>query len=290
MGPRQCLARPALTSEAVAISGTAMEGQTLAAKVTNNDPIAAISDQWQHENGGAWVSLASATASTFTVGVSQEAEVLRAVATAVDGATTLSATSLATAAVKAAAPVLTIANNSLSVTAGGTVALGVSVTAPEAGDTVNVNIAGLPSYETITDASGGKIFSGSSVTLSAAEVDSGLTLSSSYTGADHPVATLAWTASNGANSAILTTTASQTLSVTDPPSQVSALTADVHSAALELLMQHTSAGFNNLSNHGTGGNRVLLGVGMEERGRSPVANRQQPDCLTASSRRFPVAV
>jgi hypothetical protein len=157
MGPRQCLARPALTSEAVAISGTAMEGQTLAAKVTNNDPIAAISDQWQHENGGAWVSLASATASTFTVGVSQEAEVLRAVATAVDGATTLSATSLATAAVKAAAPVLTIANNnSLSVTAGGTVALGVSVTAPEAGDTVNVNIAGLPSYETITDALGGK--------------------------------------------------------------------------------------------------------------------------------------
>jgi hypothetical protein len=119
------------------------------------------------------------------------------------------------------------------------------------------------------------------VTLSAAEVNSGLTLSSSYTGADHPVATLAWTASNGANSAILTTTGSQTLSVTDPPSQVSALTADVHSAALELLMQHISAGFNNLSNHGTGGNHVLLGVGME-RGRSPVPNRQQPDCLTAS--------
>jgi hypothetical protein len=97
------------------------------------------------------------------------------------------------------------------------------------------------------------------VTLSAAEVNSGLTLSSSYTGADHPVATLAWTASNGANSAILTTTGSQTLSVTDPPSQVSALTADVHSAALELLMQHISAGFNNLSNHGIGGNHVLLG-------------------------------
>ena len=209
---------------------------------------------------------------------------LRVVAKAVDVATTLSATaSSATTVVKAAAPVLTIANNSLSVTAGGNVALGVSVTVPEVGDTVNVSIAGLPSYETITDALDSKIFAGSSVTLTAAEVNSGLTLSSSYTGAGHPIATLTLTATNGASSAASATSTSQTLSVTDPPSQVGAsdsldlakilldsnmavsywaqstgtggLTAShgVHSAALELLIQHTSAGFNNLSDHGAGG-------------------------------------
>ncbi len=207
---------------AVAISGTAEEGQTLTAKVTDNDANATISYQWQYENGSTWMNIAGATASTFTAGVPQEGEMLGVVATAVDGATTLSETSSATTAVKAAAPVLTIANKSLSVTAGGNVAMGLSVTVPKAGDTVNVNIAGLPSYATITDALDSKTFTGSSMTLTAAQVDSELTLSSTYAGAGHPVATLTLTATNGASSAALTTTASQTLSVTDPPSQVSA--------------------------------------------------------------------
>ena len=143
---------PTLTSRtAVAISGTAAEGQGLTAKVSDSDPNATISYQWQYENGSKWTNIVGATASTFTVGVPQEGEMLRVVATAADGATTLSATSSATTVVKAAAPVLTIANNSLSVTADGNVALGVSVTVPEVGDTLNVSIAGLPSYETITD-------------------------------------------------------------------------------------------------------------------------------------------
>ena len=203
------LTLPTLTSETVAITGTAAEGQTLTAKVTDNDPNATISYQWQYQNGSTWTNIAGATAATLTMGVPQEGEMLRVVATAVDGATTLSAASSATTAIKAAAPVLTIAKTSLSVTAGSNVALGVSVTVPEAGDTVNVNIAGLPSYETITDALDGKMFSGSSVTLTAAEVNSGLTLKSSYTGTSHPVATLALKATNGASSAALTTTASQ---------------------------------------------------------------------------------
>ena len=62
--------------------------------------------------------------------MAQEGEPLRVVAKAVDGAATLSKTSAATAAVKAAAPVLTIADNSLTVTAGGQVPLGVRVTVP----------------------------------------------------------------------------------------------------------------------------------------------------------------
>ncbi|MGH9205421.1 MAG: hypothetical protein ACRD1G_02505, partial [Acidimicrobiales bacterium] len=274
----------ALTSETVAINGAATEGQTLTAKVTDNDPSAKISYQWQYENGSTWTNIVGATASTFTVGVPQEGEMLRVVGTAVDGATTLSEASSATTAVKAATPVLTIANNSLSVTAGGNVAMGVSVTTPEAGDTVNVKIAGLPSYEAITDALDGKMFTGSSMTLTAAEVDSGLSLNSSYTGAGHPVATLTLSATNGASSAALTTTASQTLTVTDPPSEVSAsdsqdlvkilfdsnaaasyweqsartsggLTGSdsLHTAALELLMQPAAVGFNTSSEYGGGG-------------------------------------
>jgi hypothetical protein len=245
------LVLPALTSETVVISGTPTEGQTLTANVTDNDPNATINYQWQYENGSTWTNIAGATASTFTVGVAQEGEMLRAVATAAD-ATTLSANSSATAAVKATAPVLTIANNAPTVTAGGGVAMGVSVTVPQAGDMVNVYIAGLPSYETIVDALDGMTFAGSSVTLTAAEVDSGLTLNSSYTGTGHPVAALTLTATNGASSAALTTTASQTLSVTDPPRPT--VSDAIDTAAFELLIQHASAGFNNLSGHGGGPN------------------------------------
>jgi hypothetical protein len=277
------LVLPALTSETVAINGATAEGQALAAKVTDNDTNATLSYQWQYENGSKWTNIVGATASTFTVGVPQEGEMLRVVATAADGATTLSATSSATTAVKAAAPVLTIANNSLSVTAGGNVALGVSVAVPEAGDMVNVSIAGLPSYETITDGLDSKVFAGTAVTLTGAEVDSGLSLNSSYTGTGHPVAILTLTATNGASSAALTTTTSKTLTVTDPPSQVSASdsldlanilltnqTAFSHweqsvgtggglaggrpnTAAFDLLMQHEIAGFSNLTGDGASG-------------------------------------
>ena len=66
---------------------------------------------------------------------------------------------------------------------------------------MNVKIAGLPSYETITDTLDGKTFKGSSISLTAAEVNSGLTLKSNYTGTGHPVATLTLTATNGASSA-----------------------------------------------------------------------------------------
>ncbi len=273
----------ALTSETVAITGTAAEGQKLTANASANDPNATISYQWQYENGSTWNNIAGAAASTFTPGVSQEGETLRVVATAVDGATTISNASSATTAVKAAAPVLTIANNSLSVTAGGHVPLGVSVRVPETGDTVKVKIAGLPSYETITDALDGKTFRGSSVTLTAAQVDSGLTLKSSYTGTGHPVATLTLTATNGASSAALTTTAAQTLTVTDPPASVAVSDsldlakilfgsnttlgysangagafggptgANVASPnSLGLLAQYAAAGFNNSGDHGAG--------------------------------------
>jgi hypothetical protein len=64
----------------------------------------------QYENGPTWTNISGATDSTFNLGAPQEGEMLRVAATPTDGATTLSASSPNTAAVKAAAPVLTIAN------------------------------------------------------------------------------------------------------------------------------------------------------------------------------------
>src|SRR5215472_238772 len=69
------------------------------------------------------------------------------------------------------APVLTVANNALTVNAGGSVALPITV-APGAGHGTSVTIAGLTSYESVTDQLDHKIFTGDSITLSSAEVNS----------------------------------------------------------------------------------------------------------------------
>ena len=92
----------------------------------------------------------------------------------------------------------------------------VEVTPADADDVVSVSISGLTSYETITDNLDQTIFSGGSITLSAAEVNSGLTLHSSYGGTGHPVNNLIVTASN-TTSGEAASPASQTIVVTDPP-------------------------------------------------------------------------
>jgi hypothetical protein len=115
-----------------------------------------------------------------------------------------------------AAPTITIAHASLTVAKhGGTVALGISETAPSGATDVTAKITGLPSYETIKDKLDGKTFSGSSITLSEAEVDSGLTLTSNYRGSGHPVATLTVTGSDLVGG-VAATSAPQSIKVTDP--------------------------------------------------------------------------
>jgi hypothetical protein len=89
------------------------------------------------------------------------------------------------------------------------------VSAPNAGDNVTVNITGLPRYETITDNLDHKTFSGSSVTLTADEVNSGLTLTSNYHGHGRPTATLTVTATD--NTGTPMTSAAQSITVVDPP-------------------------------------------------------------------------
>jgi hypothetical protein len=89
------------------------------------------------------------------------------------------------------------------------------VSVPHTGDNVTVNISGLPKYETITDNLDHNTFRGRSVTLTAAEVNSGLTLRNSYGGSGHPTATLTVTATDHTGTPV--TSAAQTITVVDPP-------------------------------------------------------------------------
>ena len=114
------------------------------------------------------------------------------------------------------APTLTVANQSLRVSPGGHVSLGLGVSVPNVTDNMTVNISGLPNYETITDNLDHKTFSGSSVTLTPAEVNSGLSLNSSYRGQGQPTATLTVTATDHTDTPAMTS-AAKTIMVTDPP-------------------------------------------------------------------------
>jgi hypothetical protein len=120
------------------------------------------------------------------------------------------------------APTLTVDNHSLSVSPGGEVSLGIGVNVPQAGDNVTVNISGLPRYENVTDNLDHKTFSGSSTTLTADEVNSGLMLTSHYRGHGQPTATLTITA-NDANGTPVTS-AAQTIVVKDPPASTGSTT------------------------------------------------------------------
>jgi beta-glucanase (GH16 family) len=135
-------------------------------------------------------------------------------------------------------PTLSAQNSSLSVSPGGQVDLGLSVTTPDMGDT-SVTITGLPKYELITDNFDNKTFSGRSVTLTAEEVDSGLTLHSYYHGHGTPVATLTATATDSLSGR---SSASKTITVTDPPAQ--------WNQSFALLSQHMASGFDSKTNHG----------------------------------------
>jgi len=96
------------------------------------------------------------------------------------------------------------------------VGLGISVTPANPGDNATVTISGLAAYETITDALDHITFSGNANTLSAAEVNSGLTLNSTYTSSGQPVNTLTVTA--GVTTAAGTAnSAAKAITVTDPP-------------------------------------------------------------------------
>lgn len=115
-------------------------------------------------------------------------------------------------------PVLTVADDSLWVAGrGGTVDLGTKVTTTDSNDRVALHITGLPNYESITDTLDGQTFRGRDITLTAAQVNSGLTLTSTYRGGGHPVAELTLTATaTDPSTGAVATASPQTITVTDP--------------------------------------------------------------------------
>jgi hypothetical protein len=108
------------------------------------------------------------------------------------------------------------AADTVTVDSPGSVALPVNLTQFGQKHAASVTITGLTDYESITDNADNQVFTGNSVTLSAEEVKSGLTLWSNYTGTGHPVNDLALTATGSFHGATYTS-APTTIKVIDPP-------------------------------------------------------------------------
>ncbi|MGY4615488.1 hypothetical protein ACVWZ4_000715 [Bradyrhizobium sp. USDA 4472] len=127
-------------------------------------------------------------------------------------------------------PILTIADSSLAVAGrGGKVDLGTKVTTTDSNDHVTVNISGLPRYASITDRLDGQAFRGNNITLTAAQVDSGLELTSYYRGGGHPVGTLTLTASaKDPSTGAVSTASPQIITMTDPRPAALATTTSYH--------------------------------------------------------------
>ena len=234
----------------VTLSSTAQEGQILTATAVASSSDSTITYQWQSLSGSTWSNIAGATAATYKVAETNEGHQLRVVATSTDSdGTGATANSVATAAVTDVPAPLTISNNSITVAAGGSVPLPIKVGTSDGDDTVTVTITGLTSYETVTDGLDPNVFSGSSITLTAAEVNSGLTLSSSYTGTDHPVNVLNVT-SNIITSGEAVTSPVQTITVTDPPAATTTSIQDQPSLApAGVAGEAINLGLTNPTNH-----------------------------------------
>jgi hypothetical protein len=221
---------PTLTTPT--ITGTAQDGSTLTASaVAGEDEVPTY--QWFSSADGYTTPIGSG--STYTIQDSNEGFSIKVVATVRnETGATISKTSAATAVVSEPAPALTIANTSLTLPKGGTVGLGISVQAFDGDDNAQVSIKGIASYEYITNGLDPNKSVGSSVIFSAAEVNSGLTLHSTYAGTAQPVNTLSVFASN-TTSGETSISATQKITVTDPPASLDAKVA--------LLVQYAASSF-----------------------------------------------
>jgi len=143
-------------------------------------------------------------------------------------------------------PSVYVADKTLSVKPGGSVDLGIGVSTTDKNDIVSVYIRGLPSYETITSKLDGQTFSGKNITLTAAQVEGGLVLNSSYKGSGSPTATLSVTAiGKDPVSGATASSGTQTITVTDPPASAgwsSQYGGHNHSHSFALLSQSLAGG------------------------------------------------
>ncbi|SED77800.1 autotransporter passenger strand-loop-strand repeat-containing protein [Rhizobiales bacterium GAS188] len=137
-------------------------------------------------------------------------------------------------------PTLTVPS-SLTVAAGGSIAMGISVTPVDSDDAVFVGITGVPRFETITAGDGHLVrkLPGGTYIFTAADVNTagGLTLHSSYGGTGHPVNKLIVAAANTTAGELAATIPPKTITVTDPPATISP-----SYQSLALLNQFSAAG------------------------------------------------
>lgn len=157
-------------------------------------------------------------------------------------------------------PVFTVADPTLSVRGrGGSVGLGVNVSTTDPNDRLSVRVTGLPRYETITSNLDGRTFRGNNITLTAAQVESGLVLNSFARRSHESTLTLTASAKDPVTGdvtsaapqtisvatsrfAARTTTASQTTSVTNPPTTAATTTSQVDRALSRLNQNQDQAG------------------------------------------------
>src|SRR5260370_689219 len=139
---------------------------------------------------------------------------------------------------------LNVGSSSLTLPKGGFVALPISVSNFDFGDNVTVTISGLAKYEYVTDTLDDTTFGGTSVTLSADEVNSGVQLHSTYGDSGRPVNALTVTAANSTLGETAETPSAQTITVTGAPATTPVDT------ALALLTQYAAAGFNSQRSSG----------------------------------------
>ena len=163
----------------------------------------------------------------------------------------------------AEAPVFTspIPGN-LTVTPGGSIALGINAAPIDSDDSVSVKISGVPKFEQITAPSGDVVTSTKNgptytYTISAptGQAVGGLTLISNYTGPGHPTNALTVSATNS-TAGEAATSVSHTINVTDPPAATSTL-ADAPSLKLE--GRRDASALTNTTLNGGNGKDVLDG-------------------------------
>ena len=109
-------------------------------------------------------------------------------------------------------------------------------------DAVRVTISNIAGWLVITDKLDGHAFGPGSATLTEAEVNSGLLATSTYHGSGFPIDTLTMTASN-TTLGESATSATQTITVSDPPAGGQATPSDGHAINLALLGQYMASSF-----------------------------------------------
>ena len=156
--------------------------------------------------------------------------------------------------------------SSLTVSAGGSIALGLVITPVPSNGTISLTISGVPSYKSIYAAGTTPTVTKQSTTytyafsdLPSADLDNGLTLTSTYTGTGHPKSTFTVTVSDTADGQT-DTAAAQTIKVTDPPagntvagtSSTQTTGCGQQTPDLALMAQYAAAGFATTSDPGAG--------------------------------------